>query len=282
MVNGAKDWYKDPQYLELSEKPLEQGEAAVALREAWKRVYNKYPSDESLALLWSQSALETGRWKKIRNYNFGNIKKRHANPKYKVKDDTHYFTMFRCNEVLKGKLKWFDPPHIQTHFRAYKTVIDGAEDYIVFVSKKKRYTKAWEQVLKGDPKAYSQELKKAGYYTASEEKYTKGVVSLTNEFLRKKETLLAWKDLEAADTDPSGSPSSDPKPLPPIPPAPPVPSDPILIPIPNPDINYPDDTRDTEPSVLNGKTKPGMGKVGLGIMLAIATAIGYLLSLLGL
>jgi len=189
MVN----YYKDKQYIPLQITELSEGEAAVALRNAWKRIYKSYPSNKSLALLWAQSALETGRWSIIRNYNFGNIKKRHANPKYKITDDGQLFTMFRCGEIINKKQVMFDPPHIQTHFRAYKTSTDGAEDYIRFVSKKSRYAKAWQEVIKGNPEAYSKELSLAGYYTASVSLYTKGVVRLTNEFNKKAKKLLSWK-----------------------------------------------------------------------------------------
>lgn len=194
------NWDKD-QYVPVFVEKLSEAEAAYALREAWRKVYNEYPSDKSLALLWSQSALETGRWKIIRNNNFGNIKKKH----YKklswkeIPDDGHDWTMFATGENLwnnktkKSEWHWFEPPHYQTHFRSYKTIIDGAEDYIRLISKKKRYTKAWIEVINGDPKAFSHELRKAGYYTASEKKYTAGVVRLVNEFMKRKAELLSYK-----------------------------------------------------------------------------------------
>lgn len=202
------NWYEHEQYLPDEVKKLEEAEAAYALREAWNRVYGAYPSDRSLAVLWAKSALETGRWKFIHNYNFGNIKKKRANRH--SPDDGHFFTMYRCGEVLNGKHLMFDPPHYQTHFRAYVTIEDGAEDYIRFVSQKKRYMKAWKKVIEGDPRGYSHELNVAGYYTTSEERYTAGVVRLFDEFLRRKEELMSWKP-EAHDTDPSPPPISDPE-----------------------------------------------------------------------
>ena len=183
-------------------KKLSEAEATYGLREAWKKIYGNYPNNKQLALLWAQSCLETGRWKVIRNYNFGNIKKKFANPKYKITDDGHKFTMFATGENLwnnttkKTEWHWFEPPHLQTAFRAYGSLVAGAEDYIRFVSQKKRYVKAWAEVLKGDPKAYSHELKVAGYYTAPEELYTKGVVRLTEEFLKKADVLTKYKPEE--------------------------------------------------------------------------------------
>jgi hypothetical protein len=171
------------QLFEAKVKQISEGEAAYSLREAWKKLYGEYPSLNSLALLWSQWALETGRGKSIWNYNFGNIK---------VSGDEDY-TMYRCNEVINGKVEWFDPPHKQTWFRSYGSAIDGAYDYIKFLSQKSRYKAAWQAIIKGDPAIFSHELKVAGYYTAEEEGYTHNVVSLTTEFKSKADTILTWQ-----------------------------------------------------------------------------------------
>ncbi len=171
-------------------KKISEGEATYALREAWKMLYGVYPSLDSLALLWSQYSLETARGASIHCANFGNIKKNY-NP-----DDGHDWCMFRCSEIINGKNTFYDPPHIQTHFRAYKSTADGAYDYIKFLSQKKRYVKAWEQIKLGNPAAFSHELAVAGYYTANEQMYTKGIVRLTEEFKNKSKTLLEWKPPE--------------------------------------------------------------------------------------
>jgi hypothetical protein len=200
-MSNDNNWFKDPQYITDEVKQLEEGEATYALRKAWNKIYGSYPTDKSLAVLWAKSALETGRWKFIHCYNFGNIKKKRAT-KFGA-DDGQFFTMYRCSEVLEGKEQWFDPPHFQTHFCGYKNVEDGAEHYIRFVSQNKRYTKAWKEVINGNPSAYSHELRVAGYYTASESLYTKGVVRLFDEFMNKKNSLLAWAPSEdEVETDP--------------------------------------------------------------------------------
>lgn len=152
--------------------PISEFEAGCALHEAWYKIYDEYPTINSLALLWAQCALETGRWKSIHNFNWGNIK-RSGNEDY---------CMYRCNEIINGNLEWFDPPHPQTFFRAYLTVTEGAYDYVKFLSQKLRYKTAWAAVIIGDPVAFSHSLKIAGYYTADEAQYTKGIVSLTREF----------------------------------------------------------------------------------------------------
>lgn len=173
------------QLLEAKKTPLTEYEAAYALREAWKKLYSSYPANNQLALLWAQSCLECGRWKSMHLYNFGNLKP--------GKNYPDYYQMFRCSEILNGKEVFFDPPHEQTWFRAYKTMVDGAIDYIEFVSKRPRYLKAWEALKTGDPAKFSHELKVAGYYTASEKKYTDALVKLTSEFLKKADKYIIYK-----------------------------------------------------------------------------------------
>lgn len=161
---------------------LSESDAVRALKEAFKNVYKSYPSNNTLAILYAQTALETGRFKTgFHCYNWGNIKSR--------PDDGFFWTMFRCSEVIKGINTFFDPPNDQCKFKAYRTAIEGAEDYISFLSKRIRYAKAWAQLLAGNPEQYSHELHVAGYYTADEGLYTKGVISLTNEFHKKYDNL---------------------------------------------------------------------------------------------
>jgi len=81
--------YDDKNYIAPHNGAMSEAMGTYALREAWKRVYNEYPSDESLAVLWAKTCLETGRFKVgFWNYNFGNIKAK-AGEK---------FTMFTCGE----------------------------------------------------------------------------------------------------------------------------------------------------------------------------------------
>ena len=179
----------DPNFRDCVKTILTEEEATYYLKEAWKKVYNEYPSKNSLALLWAQSAGETGRWKLLRNYNWGNIKKR--------KNDTEQlWTSYDAGEnlTINGVYKhyMFYPYHPQTHFAAWDDALSGAEYYIRFLSQRKRYLRAWQEVIKGDPVAYCKELKAAGYFTAGLAHYTKGVVSLTNEFKRKSEKLMSW------------------------------------------------------------------------------------------
>jgi hypothetical protein len=196
---GPTDWYKHPQYIQDKKTILSEGEATYSLREAFKNVFVHYPSDKSLAILFAHTALETAHFKSIHFWNYGNVKKIHQ------PDDGYKFTMYPAGELENGHYVPYNPPDTKCHFRAYKSAIDGAEAYIRFLTKKPThpgsigdYTKAWQKILEGDPKAYSHELKIASYYSAKEEDYTPTVISLFNGFLRKKDELLSWKPAETS------------------------------------------------------------------------------------
>jgi hypothetical protein len=151
-------------------------DCARAFRSAFETVVGKTPSDACLALLVAQSALESGRWKSMHCWNFGNIK---ASPEY-----SGFYCQFRCNEVIDGRVQWFDPPHPQCNFRAFRSAEGGAVDHIGFLANRRRYAEAWRIAQTGDPVAFVGALKRAGYFTADEAPYRRAVTSLFNEYLR--------------------------------------------------------------------------------------------------
>ncbi len=213
------DYTKDPLYIPDTKTILSEAEGTYALKEAWKNIYGKYPSKKALAVLWAKVCLETGRFKSMHCFNFGNIKVR----------SNMTFTMYECGEEISLKqaqqlvkespelvtiIRTYSWPngskrasvkikagHKWSQFVAHKTATEGAEYYIRFVSKNKRYFKAWQKLMAGDPVGYSHELKVAGYYTANEDLYTKGVVRLTNEFIKKSDKLMSWKPEVIADPE---------------------------------------------------------------------------------
>jgi hypothetical protein len=206
--------YNHPKYVPIKATPLDANTAIWALKEAWVKLFGDHISTEALCVLAAQSALETGRWQKINNYNFGNLK---------MLDDKS-FTMFATgeniwnNNLKKTEYKWFEPPHIQTAFRSYDNPIDGAIDYLSFLSNRQSsegwrnqaYKKAFEFLRQGKPKEFGYALHEAGYYTANPDVYTAGVVRLFDEFLRRKEELMSWIP-EEHDTDPAPPPVSNPE-----------------------------------------------------------------------
>ncbi len=200
----------DPLFMDSYKTPLTEEEATYYLKTAWKKIFGEGQGAtvNSLALLWAQSLGETGRWKFLRCNNWGNIKRRKGDTKLR-------WTSYDAGEVLtiKGVRKhyMFYPYHPQTHFAAWDDPLDGAEYYIRFLSGKKRYRKAWAALLLGDPVAYCRELKAGGYFTAPLDHYTRGVVSLTNEFKRKAGVLMAW---EPPTPEPPPEPEPEPEPDP--------------------------------------------------------------------
>jgi hypothetical protein len=162
------------------------------------------PAAPVLALALGKTALETGRWQSMWNSNWGNIK---CSDKYEG-----FYTCIVLNEVIPGRgVVWFDPlgeltgnpakggrlanllsdanrtvppGHPQTRMRAYQTPSEGALDYCRFVAGG-RYAGAWSLLLDGDAAGYVHALKQAGYFTADEETYKRGVVSLQKEFVVK-------------------------------------------------------------------------------------------------
>lgn len=156
--------------------PLTAQEVIRAFREAY-RTLGALPADitpGTLAIFVAQSALETGRWKSLHWCNFGNIK---AGVDYEG-----FYTLFRCNEVIDGKVKWFDPPHPQCRFRAYPDATAGARDYLQLLRTRKRFAPAWNAAHHGDASEFVEALKRGGYFTADLGPYRRAVLSLTNEF----------------------------------------------------------------------------------------------------
>lgn len=167
--------------------PLTPVELTKSLYEGYFRKENEYPSDQSLAVLWAHTSLETARGKKIRNYNFGNIKNSNG-----IRFPQYDYCMYEAGEFINGEHKMFYPPHPQTHFASFPSKEEGAEAYIKFFSEQDRYIESWEMLKGGDPVKFSVALKKGGYYTAPVAPYTQVIVKLTKEFLSKPE-LIAWK-----------------------------------------------------------------------------------------
>jgi len=151
-------------------------EMILTLYQVWRSFHGQYPRIESLACCLAQMALETGHMQMCHCWNVGNIKRKG------VEDDNDW-TMFRCGEVINGRQYMFDPPHPQTHFRAYCCLEDGMMDYIRFLAYRDRYREGWLQVHLGDPEMMSRKLGEAGYYTAPIPKYTEHVVSLYSRYL---------------------------------------------------------------------------------------------------
>jgi hypothetical protein len=167
--------------------PVEPAEVAGALGVAWLQLFGTLPTRESILVLLAQWALETARGKSMWCFNLGNAKSREG--------DGRCYCYFACNEVLppaianaivqkakprtdgkpgpdaaitgasgKDVILWAYPDNPVSRFRAYRTLREGAVDYLALLSK--RFWKAWPAVLSGDAVAFVTLLREQGYYTA--------------------------------------------------------------------------------------------------------------------
>jgi flagellum-specific peptidoglycan hydrolase FlgJ len=148
--------------------PIAPLDLYACLRESWRTlIKDAAPSRASLLVLMAHWALETGWGHFCHWYNLGN--KKH------VSIDGRDWTMFRCNEIIGGKVVWYDPPNPACAFVAYPDRQSGADDYLTML--RGEFRAAWVAVVSGDPSLFCHLLKLSGYYTADESLYTHGVVA---------------------------------------------------------------------------------------------------------
>ena len=138
----------------------------LSLRAQWLRLaLDSAPTRASLLVLLAHWALETGFGHYTHWYNLGNAKH--------VAGDGQDYCQFRCNEIISGKVVWYDPPDPACSFVAFRDLDAGAAYYLV--SLRGRFRIAWPFVLAGDVTGFCHALRLARYYTADEAIYTSGV-----------------------------------------------------------------------------------------------------------
>jgi hypothetical protein len=177
--------------------PLDAREAGRALFSAYTAFTGRPPSDRVGALLLAQSALETGNWQKIHNFNFGNAKARLDYPT---------ITQFRCSEVIDGVERFFDPPDPQCNFRAYASASEGALDYLKVLHGQPHW---WQGLQTGDPSAFADALATPPkYFTADPVKYKRALTALFEQFHPLVMTLLGQRVLRGVPAAVSASADS--------------------------------------------------------------------------
>lgn len=161
--------------------PLSRQDAAQALLTAYQLLTGALPSSAVLALLMAQSALETGHWQKIHQFNFGNAK---AKPDYPL------IVQFRCSELdAQGVEHFFDPPDPQSNFRAYPDAASGALDYLKVLHSRSHW---WQGLHTENPSSFVDALATPPkYFTASPALYKRTIVSLFEQFRPLVEVALA-------------------------------------------------------------------------------------------
>jgi hypothetical protein len=137
-------------------------ELRAAIGRAYERVTGKPPTSALLDTLSAQAALETGRGASMYNFNFGGIKG--AGPHGETANCmTHEVTDSRQITLRQG-------------FRSYRSLDEGAEDYVRVLSG--TFGAAMSKAQVGDVAGFAHALKQGGYYTASEADYATALRSL--------------------------------------------------------------------------------------------------------
>jgi peptidoglycan hydrolase-like protein with peptidoglycan-binding domain len=147
-------------------KPLSPDDAVKAISQGYQKVTGKVPSAQILGLLAGQTALETGNWQKMPNFNFGGIKASSKDP---------YVQVFTTTEVYNGITQTLDQK-----FAAYKTAADGAAAYIKTLMARSNW---WSGLETGTPQGFVAGLTSSpAYFTADPSQYLAGLSSRMNSY----------------------------------------------------------------------------------------------------
>lgn len=155
---------------------------AEAFDEAW--VYTQgTTSIITPCLLFAQYAFETGWGKACFNDNLGNVR---AFQEW-IASGRDYFELPSAWEIVGGK-------RIVTggNFRAFASLHDGMVEHLAFLQGLSFYRKAWEVLTRSAfvpatkenieslAREFVHELKRGGYFTGSEDDYSRGVASIAS------------------------------------------------------------------------------------------------------
>jgi hypothetical protein len=193
------------------------------------------PTAELLGVLLAQSALETGHWKLMYNFNFGNVK---ASDKwiaaggsytYYDKKPPHAEAPVTENLSAASKDYWlarakprtdggegldmvvgrqladgrfyclFWPSHEQARFRAFETLEAGAAAFLRKLTG--RYKAALTPAAAGNVAGYVGTIHSLGYFTAGLQAYTRSVQALYRRYLPVAEAAMAGPFAHLSDTD---------------------------------------------------------------------------------
>ena len=177
--------------------PVSPEQVFVAMGAAWQLLTGQVPDRKIIHILHAQSALETGHWRSIMNYNLGGAKK-HGDCDWTFFTTTErfqdavaqkYVASSKPGEVtvLKQGDGWttlrFSGKQSMNCFASWDDLDSAAKDHLALLFR--RFPKAVDAAKKGDPVGYVRELKRAGYFTASEDEYAKMVTSIAKSYERK-------------------------------------------------------------------------------------------------
>lgn len=198
--------------------PVSLPQLAKALSGGFPKIMGtgaRFPSARAMAGAFAQLCFECGNGQKARDFNF-------HNEKLSSTWDGKY-QQYRCTEIFDARMtalahrkgpcsdkQWKDgplrlvtlePPHPWSSFLAFDSAEAGAARYLKLIACGDRYTRAWHALYHGDWAGFAHELRVAGYYTADEEEYTRGLVSIASRSLSLCDATLAEEELVLSDDD---------------------------------------------------------------------------------
>ncbi len=150
--------------VQLADKitPLTPEVAVKAIVNGYRLVTGKSPTKVVLGMLMGQSALETGHWKIIHNYNFGNMKS--------GKND-EFFQVYGTHD---------DPTDPGAHYAAYQSADTGAAAYIAILKRRAHW---WEGLHSGTPEGFIAGLTTPPvYFTANPTRYLNELVGTMGRY----------------------------------------------------------------------------------------------------
>lgn len=148
--------------VKLERTPATRAELRAAIERALVRTEGAQPPGKLVEVLTAHASLETASGDRMYNFNFAGIKGR---------SPAGMTAVARTREVLGGR-----EVEIRDGFRAYATIDEGALDYVQTM--KGRFAGALTPAARGDVSGFAHALKKAGYYTAAESDYARGLAGL--------------------------------------------------------------------------------------------------------
>jgi len=188
--------YPDSDYVAPAQSSVDHETLRTALAAAWTQRSGSAPSDDGVAILLAQAALETARWTRCPNWNFGGIK---AEPGDR-------YTFSPTLEVLPRDVAEHNlaastpdapceraadnggplvtvrylPRSPSCRFASYSDMADGVRGYVGLLAR--RYGAALDAAHAGDVGGFVQALHARGYFTASAASYQRDIASLVDEY----------------------------------------------------------------------------------------------------
>jgi hypothetical protein len=136
--------------------PLAPAQALALISSALESELGRVPTDAEIKILLAQSALETGFWQKMWNWNFGNSVAAPGSP---------FFVLHEASVH---------------HYRPFSSAWQGAAYFVALI--RRRFARAWSLLGAGDPVAFAYALKAQNYYEAPAAAYGAHLAELYRKF----------------------------------------------------------------------------------------------------